>query len=291
MPPQQPPTLDPLGAISPPQPAPSTAVVDALRLAGVNQAAQTGRNTATNRANLTKAGMPLGLNPYGGNYDANLDIRRRQQGALANAQALGAAASGGVRLPKGGLTDPGFDLSGVLPNVQSGYMLKGASQAANMPRPKAEVADTKKITKNTFDRAQGGGVTIGKEETTKKVVGKDTDRARQAAGITTPGVNLIPKAKFEAGAKLGAGKSPRDVPVGGIIEGPDQALHPGYYQRGEDGEFTRVDIDYSAKAPPAAPAAKPAAPAAAAASARKKKAPFNLPGAQNYPGSGTFTGG
>jgi len=235
--------------------------------------------------------MQYGLDPFGGNYGTNLDIRRRQQGALANAQALGAAASGGVRLPKKGLADPGFDLSDILPNVQSGYMLKGASQAANMPRPKAQVDETTQTTRNTFNRAKGGRVSTGKEVTTKKVIGKDTKRARQAAGITTPGVNVIPKAEFEAGAKLGAGKLPRDVPVGGIIEGPDQALHPGYYQRGEDGEFTRVDIDYSAKAPPAAPAAKPAAPAAAAASARKKKAPFTMPGVQNYPGSGTFTGG
>jgi hypothetical protein len=293
MPPQQPPTLNPLAAISGPQPAPSTTAIDALRLAGVNQAGQTGRNTATNRAGLIKAGMPHGLNPFGENYGTNLDIRRQQQGALANAQALGAAASGGVRLPKGGLTAPGFDLSGILPNVKSGYPTLGADQAANMPRPTGQVDRTVQTTRNIAERAKAGSgrppgsIITGKEVITEKVTGKGTKEARRKAGITTPGVNLIPRAEFESGIRLGAGKSPSDAPIGSIIEGPDQRLHPGYYKRGENGEFTSVDIDYGA---PAAATTKPAeTPVPRPPMGDKKDKDKAIPGIQNIaPG---FVGG
>ena len=300
MPPQQPPTLNPLSVISPAQPASSTKAADEIRLAGVNQLAQAIR---ANEANLTSRQNTL--NPLGFTVDSfpgGAETLRSQMAGERLGKTAANLVSAGIRVPKGSLLSPGQNPEDFFTGkqFQPGFNLPGQEQSLGLPRSQLTDTTQTTATDDVYTRARAdnpnlpaGAITKGQRTTvtTRQVRGEDTPAAKRATSQQSATPKLISQQDFEAGVKLAGNARPSDVPVGGIIKPTNQARFPGYYIRREDGDFDPVDIDFNVKpvkTPKPPKAAEPKTPVPA--SATKKKAPFNMPGTQNYLG-GTFTGG
>jgi hypothetical protein len=296
MPPQQPPTLNPLAAISGPQPAPSTEAIDKLRITGVGALADKARTDAANLTSRQNTLNPLGFTV--GSFPGGAETLRSQIAGERLGKTAANLVGAGIRVPKGSLLSPGQNPEDFFKGnqFQPGFNLPGQEQSLGLPR--SELVDTTETTAtdDVYNRAKAddpnlppGAITKGQRKTVTKrqVKGRDTPAAKRATSQQSATPDLISQQDFEAGVKLAGDARPSDVPVGGIIKPADQARYPGFYKRGKDGEFSRVDIDFSA---PAAATAKPDEPKVPRPPIGKKKDKDKvIPGLQNIaPG---FVGG
>lgn len=216
--------VNPLAFIGRSQPGPSTELNKLL--SGLGQIKATGReqqaNTRlTNEGALARTALPLGLDPSGPSFGANLDLLRQSLGAKRGAET-------GSLMQRGGFaaTEP---QTPVLP----GRMFeRGFTGGADLP--------------GTAQAKAAGEVaaTLGSEEQIKDVIGADkqpvgtisqrtTTKRRELKGKaksvdSTAAQQIINQVKVQLGVSL----SPEDITVG----------DDGYYHFTVNGKGKRVKI-------------------------------------------------